>query len=69
MHGGREGAGVDVILQQQHLGLCVAVPDGPQRAHVVAGRVGAVRLPAVYRHHYALVCQRGRLEREQAGVT
>lgn len=58
MHGGREGAGVDVILQQQHLCLRVPVPDWPQRAHVVAGWVGTVRLPAVYRHHYALVCQR-----------
>lgn len=36
MHRGREGARVDIILQQQYLRLGVFVANCAQRAHIVA---------------------------------
>jgi len=40
MHRGREGAGVDVILKQQHLCLSVLVAYRAQGAHIVPGGIG-----------------------------
>ncbi len=49
-----------------HLGLRLAVADGPERAHIVAGGVGAVGLPAVDGYHDPLVPERLRLRSPSA---
>ena len=50
MHARCEGRGVDVILDQQDLCLCVLIPDRPQLPHIVTHRLQRVSLPAIYNH-------------------
>ena len=59
MHGRREGAGVDVVLYQQHLRLCFFISYGPQGAYVMTSGVHAVGLPAVNDYHHPLIHQCG----------
>ena len=57
----RERTGVDVVLYQQHLCLCLFVSYGPQGAYIMTSGVHAVSLPAVDDYDHPFVHQRGSL--------